>query len=66
VTDATPIFRTRRKLPVLLLDFNMQRAALMADHAEAVRRCDMRAVHKLQHDLTRVTAQALRKAVGHG
>jgi hypothetical protein len=66
VTDATPIFRTRRRLPTLVLDYNMQRAALIADRDEAVRRCDMRAVHKLQHDLTRVTAQALRKAVGHG
>ena len=49
--------------PPLILSAAMRREALAMDHAAAVRRRDMQAVHRIEADLRNVTTAILAKGV---
>lgn len=48
--------------PPLILSLGMQREALAMDHAAAVKRRDMQALHRIEADLRNVTNRILSKA----
>lgn len=59
--DGRLMFKSRRRLPVLILTAAMQRDAWRLDRDRAALRRDMREVHRIEEEARRETMRHLRR-----
>jgi hypothetical protein len=63
IASATKRMPSPGAQPPLILSLGMQRESLAMDHAAAVKRRDMQALHRIEADLRNVTNRILSKGV---